>query len=121
VPSNDLKAENDSITDGACRPGREAAPDDSRGAVRHSPSMSRDPDPDDEILIEMNRIGGSMEVRAISAIDGLEVAFTAPASALKMDIERLARAKLGYVRRKASGQGGDGGPKKPGGRRGLIA
>ena len=85
--------------------------------------MSRDPDPDpdDEILIEMNRIGGAMEVRAISAIDGLEVTFTAPANALKMDVEKLARAKLGYVRRKASLQGGDAGPKKPGGKRGLIA
>lgn len=83
--------------------------------------MSRDPDPDDEILIEMNRIGSSMEVRAISAADGLEVAFTAPASALKMDIEKLARAKLGYVRRKAGGQGDDAAPRKPGGKRGLIA
>jgi hypothetical protein len=90
--------------------------------------MSRDPDPspDDEILIEMNRIGGAMEVRAVSAVDGLEVMFTAPASAAKIDIERLARAKLGYVRRKSEGQntregkGGDG-PQKPGGKRGLIA
>lgn len=90
--------------------------------------MSRDPDPspDDEILIEMNRIGGAMEVRAVSAVDGLEVVFTAPASAGKIDIERLARAKLGYVRRKSEdqklreGEGGDG-PQKPGGKRGLIA
>jgi len=90
--------------------------------------MSRDPDPspDDEILIEMNRIGGAMEVRAVSAVDGLEVMFTAPASAAKIDIERLARAKLGYVRRKSQGQntqegeGGDG-LQKPGGKRGLIA
>ena len=59
------------------------------------------PDPDDEILIELNRIGGAMEVRAVSALDGLEVAFTAPASTASADIERLARAKLAYVRRKA--------------------
>jgi hypothetical protein len=83
--------------------------------------MWRDPGPDDEILIEMNRIGGAMEVRAISATDGLEVAFTAPANALKIDIEKLARAKLGYVRSKASSQFGDAEPKKPGGKRGLIA
>lgn len=78
--------------------------------------MSRDPD--DEILIEMNRIGGAMEVRAISASDGLEVVFTAPSSAAKSDIEKLARAKLAYVRRKAT----DPNPPKPrGGKGGLIA
>jgi len=82
--------------------------------------MSRAPDPDDEILIEMNRIGGSIEVRAISATDGLEIVFTAPANARKGDIEKLARAKLSYVRKKSEGQG-DPGPKKPGGKRGLIA
>jgi len=82
--------------------------------------MSRDPDPDDEILIEMNRIGGSMEVRAISVADGLEIVFTAPANALKMDIEKVARAKLAYVRKKSGEQGGYG-PDKPGGKRGLIA
>lgn len=81
--------------------------------------MSHDPNPDDEILIEMNRIGGSMEVRAISAADGLEIVFTAPSSAPKGDIEKLARAKLGYVRRKSAEQGGP--PEKPGGKRGLIA
>jgi hypothetical protein len=75
-------------------------------------------DPDDEILIEMNRIGGAMEVRAISASDGLEVVFTAPANAPKPDVEKLARAKLGYVRRKSSG----GDTPKPAGRKGgLIA
>lgn len=83
--------------------------------------MSRDPDPDEEILIEMNRIRGSMEVRAISAADGLEIVFAAPANAPKADIERLARAKLGYVRRKSEPQGGGDGPDKPGGKRGLIA
>jgi hypothetical protein len=89
--------------------------------------MSRDPDPnpDDEILIEMNRIGGAMEVRAVSAADGLEVVFTAPASAAQVDVERLARAKLGYVRRKSEGQEtrqeeGGNGTDKPGGKRGLI-
>ncbi len=74
--------------------------------------------PDDEILIEMNRIGGAMEVRAISAEDGLEVVFAAPANAAKPDIENLARAKLAYVRRKASG--GDAPAKKPDGKGGWI-
>ncbi|MEQ1610536.1 MAG: hypothetical protein ABL956_16455 [Hyphomonadaceae bacterium] len=63
-------------------------------------------DPDSEILIEMNRIGGAMEVRAVSAGDGLEVVFTAPANAAQGDIQRLARAKLAYVRGKLRGAGG---------------
>ena len=61
-------------------------------------------DPDSEILLEMNRIGGAMEVRAISAGDGLEVSFSAPANTPQSDIQRLARSKLGYVRRKLAGE-----------------
>ncbi len=76
-------------------------------------------EPDAEILIEMNRIGGAMEVRAISTTDDLEVVFTAPANAAKSDIERLARAKLAYVRRKS--HGGDGPDKKPDGKGGWVA
>lgn len=77
-------------------------------------------DPDGEILIEMNRIGHAMEVRAIATADGLEVMFTAPANAMQADLERLARQKLAYVRRKAQGKDE---PDKPGGDRkgGLIA
>jgi hypothetical protein len=63
-------------------------------------------DPDDEILLELNRIGGAIEVRAVSAGDGLEVSFTAPANAARVDIERLARAKLAYVRSRGDGHGG---------------
>ncbi len=76
-------------------------------------------DPDAEILIEMNRIGGAMEVRAVSAGDGLEVVFMAPANAAQTDIHRLARAKLGYVRAKA--RGGDEPTAKPDGKGGWIA
>ena len=76
-------------------------------------------DPDGEILIEMNRIGGAMEVRAVSAGDGLEVVFTAPANAAKSDIEKLARSKLAYVRRKAAG--GEPNPDKPAGKGGVVA
>lgn len=76
-------------------------------------------DPDSEILIEMNRIGSAMEVRAISAGDGLEISFSAPAGAARSDIERLARSKLGYVRCKASGADATG--KKPDGKGGWIA
>src|SRR5262245_26466989 len=66
--------------------------------------------PDHEILIEMHRLGGAMEVRAVSAGDGLEVVFTCPSSASQHDIDQLARAKLAYVRSRGnteSGQGGD--------------
>ncbi|MEQ1780130.1 MAG: hypothetical protein ABMA14_02135 [Hyphomonadaceae bacterium] len=76
-------------------------------------------DPDHEILIEMNRIGGAMEVRAISTTDDLEVVFSCPANAAKSDIENLARAKLAYVRRKTSG--GDPPVKKPDGKGGWVA
>ena len=61
--------------------------------------------PDREILIEMHRIGGAMEVRAVSAGDGLEVVFTAPASTSHSDIDQLARAKLAYVRSRAAPEG----------------
>lgn len=79
-------------------------------------------DPDSEILIEMNRIGGAVEVRAVSAGDGLEVAFTAPANAARSDIETLARAKLHYVRSRGSGgvgSSGQGGPPTDG-RGGIV-
>ena len=77
-------------------------------------------DPDGEILIEMNRIGGAMEVRAISTADDLEVVFSCPANAAKSDIEKLARAKLAYVRRKKSGDPSVA-PKRPDGKGGWTA
>jgi hypothetical protein len=57
-------------------------------------------DPDDEILLETMRIGNAVEVRAISSLDGLEVSFQAPVSATEGDIQRLARAKLSFVRKR---------------------
>ena len=81
-------------------------------------------DPDAEIIIEMNRIGSAMEVRAISGGDGLEVSFTAPANAAQSDLQRLARQKLAYVRSRGGGgaQGGSGdGPTGGGGRGGILA
>lgn len=75
-------------------------------------------DPDSEILIEMNRVGAATDVRALSASDGLEVSFTVPASAARADIERLARAKLSYVRTRRSAQ--PGGPGKPDTKGGLL-
>jgi hypothetical protein len=76
-------------------------------------------DPDDEILLEMNRIRGAMEVRAVSAADGLEVVFMAPANAAQSDIEKLARSKLAYVRGKTGAVGEA--RKKPDGKGGWIA
>ena len=58
-------------------------------------------DPDSEILLETTRIGGALEVRAISGGDGLEISFSCPANSAQSDILRLARSKLGYVRAKA--------------------
>ena len=81
-------------------------------------------DPDSEILIEMNRIGGAMEVRAISASDGLEVSFSAPSNTPQSDIQRLARSKLGYVRRKMAGEDqlqADGSTARKDGKGGWIA
>jgi hypothetical protein len=75
-------------------------------------------DPDSEIILEMNRIGSAIEVRAVSSGDGLEVAFTVPANAAQSDIERLARAKLSYVR--SRGSGGEQGPGRNGDGRGGI-
>jgi hypothetical protein len=78
-------------------------------------------DPDSEIILEINRMGGALEVRAISAGDGLEVSFAAPLHAPKADLERVARSKLIYVRSRKSGQGGPPPDGDAGGRGGLLA
>lgn len=81
-------------------------------------------DPDAEILIETTRIGNAVEVRAVSGGDGLEISFTAPASAGQADVNRLARAKLSYVRGKSRAGGQAGGGQTGGGesgRGGLLA
>jgi len=72
-------------------------------------------DPDSEILLELNRIGGAIKVRAVSAGDGLEVSFSAPSNTAHADIERLARMKLAYVRSKAQGGQGPSGGNRGGG------
>jgi hypothetical protein len=81
-------------------------------------------DPDIEIILEINRMGGAIEVRAVSAGDGLEVTFPAPANAPKADLERVARSKLAYVRsRRSGGHGHDPDDSGSGGdgRGGIIA
>lgn len=49
------------------------------------------------IILEIRRIGNTQKVSAIDEETGTEVSFMAPLSAAKIDIERLARAKLTYV------------------------
>lgn len=49
------------------------------------------------IILEIRRIGNTQKVSAIDEQTGTEVSFMAPLSAAKIDIERLARAKLTYV------------------------
>ncbi len=61
-------------------------------------------EPRHEVYIEMNQVGSGLEVRAVDSGDGLEVSFIAPVSASRADIEKLAIAKLDYVRRKSSGK-----------------
>lgn len=90
------------------------------------PDVPGPDDPDREILLETMRVGNAIEVRAVSGGDGLEVAFTAPASAGQADINRLAKAKLAYVRNRNAGggrSGGEGGPSggSGDGRGGLLA
>ncbi len=92
-------------------PGR----DDNTTLARHLLLMSVDPD--SEILLETLRIGASMEVRAVSGGDGLEVSLVVPSGTAQSDIQRLARQKLAYVRKKM--RGGDD-PPTSGGRGGLI-
>lgn len=79
--------------------------------------------PQQEVLIEIQQVGSGLEVRAVDTADGLEVIFIAPVSASRSQIEDLAIAKLGYVRRKSSGDngngGGTGGPAGTGG--GILA
>lgn len=57
-------------------------------------------DPDDEILLEMNRIRGAMEVRAVSAADGLEVVFMAPANAAQRATSKAGAVEAGVCSRK---------------------
>jgi hypothetical protein len=81
-------------------------------------------DPDEEILIQIHRAtANAVEVRAVSASDGLEISFSAPTAAAKADLERLARTKLAYVRSKRSAgqtEGADDPETPTDGRGGII-
>jgi uncharacterized phosphosugar-binding protein len=58
-------------------------------------------DHDEEIILERTVVGSFAQVRAVAA-DGLEVAFTAPVNAAPVDVARLARQKLAFVRARSS-------------------
>ena len=55
------------------------------------------PDYERRIILELTRIGSSQKVTAIDEDTGTEVSFISPSSAMRVDIERLARSKLDYV------------------------
>ena len=57
-----------------------------------------------KIILEITRIGKSQKISAVDEESGVEVSFIAPVSASRIDIERLARAKLAYVLRKKTGE-----------------
>ncbi len=55
------------------------------------------PEYERRIILELTRIGSSQKVTAIDEDTGTEVSFISPSSAMRVDIERLARSKLDYV------------------------
>lgn len=61
------------------------------------------PDAPAKVILELTTIGASQKVTAVDEATGLEVSFVAPASATRADIERLAKAKLEYVRNRKGG------------------
>jgi hypothetical protein len=52
------------------------------------------------ILLEIMRVGNVQKIIAVDEASGTEVSFMAPVSASRLEIERLARAKVAYVIRK---------------------
>ena len=56
-----------------------------------------------KIILELTTIGASQKVTAVDEATGLEVSFVAPASATRVDVERLAKAKLEYVLKRKGG------------------
>jgi hypothetical protein len=56
------------------------------------------------IILEVTTIGSSQKVTAVDEVTGTEVSFITPTSAARIDIERLARAKLTYVMQKKGGE-----------------
>jgi hypothetical protein len=52
------------------------------------------------ILLEIMRVGNVQKIIAVDEVSGTEVSFMAPVSASRLEIERLARAKVAYVIRR---------------------
>ncbi len=77
-----------------------------------------------QIYLEFARVGNAMEVRAIDALDGLEVSFMAPVNTPEAEITLISRQKLAYVRKKQAEnrakQEAQEAAKKPDNRRGII-
>lgn len=59
-----------------------------------------------DVFLEVIQVGQALEVRAVDAATGLEVAFAAPLRTDRASMERLALQKLAYVQRKRQGEGG---------------
>jgi hypothetical protein len=55
---------------------------------------------DGSIIIECVRIGGALKVSAVDVGDGTEVCFTAPVDVLRADLEKVARQKLEYCKKR---------------------
>ncbi|MFC7290213.1 DUF6898 family protein [Hirschia litorea] len=74
------------------------------------------------IYLEFNRIGNTMEVRAVDAHDGLEISFIAPSNSSESEILPIARNKLSYARRKIESKknGNAEDANQPNSRRGII-
>jgi hypothetical protein len=84
---------------------------------------------DDDVLMEVVSIGNAVQVRAIRASTGREIAFTAPGNTSRRDLEALALNKLIYVEQRdkaarldpETGQGGKRkGPDQRPGPKGII-
>jgi hypothetical protein len=49
------------------------------------------------IILEIMRMGNAQKVTAVDEATGTEVSFIAPLTASRLQIERLAQAKIAYV------------------------
>ncbi len=69
--------------------------------------MSREALPEDfdegEVLLEFTRIGNSVKVAAVDPVTTVEVSIVGPASAPRLQLERAAVRKLGYILGKQKG------------------
>jgi hypothetical protein len=61
------------------------------------------PPPKRAIIFEFQQIGNSVKVAAVDEATGVEVSIVGPASAMRSDLEKVARAKLMRALEKAAG------------------